>query len=288
MGMLMMSLTGCSTVRGIFGKTSVATQKSVDKIELAQNEISQNTTSNIDLIAGLSFGTDYALNKITNPVPAVNVAKELNNRVQSLAGMPSLDQQKEMWVLINNLISSNQSLVRLGDTQLAEKDQTITALQLEKRDLEINKDKRISDFINQATITALKTDTLSSQLASYTGFWGISAIVKGSVSLIKHLMWTLIIITVVYAILRGLADTYPPAGIIFSIFSKIGSVFIQFIEYLIPKSITELGLVSNEAYSEVTNELAKLKADITSAALSNSTVIVQTVPPTVPVTGSLK
>lgn len=263
---LALTLTGCSTVKGIFGKNSTKEAKSAAKVELAQSAISQNTDDKLDVISGLSFGTDYALSKETNASQPVIVAKELNSRVENIAGLPPLDQQKQMWLLIDDLISTNQNLVKQGNDVLLNQDKQIIELQSQTKELKDNKDKAIVQYMNLANATAMQSDTLSSELKSYQGFWGLSAIAKGIWSFGSHILWVLIIGGSLFLILRILADTYPPAGIVFGIFSKIGSVIIQAVEYIFPKALQEIELIAKNDYDALKTEYDTLKASIESQA----------------------
>ena len=128
-------LTGCSTIKGIFGKSATEEQKSADKIELAKNEIAQNTSDQLYEISGLSFGVGYSLNQSVNDDPAIKTAQVLNERVQNVAGLPNLEDQKSMQSLVTDLLNNT------GDKALAAKDREISDLQSQKKDLESNKDK---------------------------------------------------------------------------------------------------------------------------------------------------
>jgi hypothetical protein len=202
------------------------------------------------------------LNQSVTDDPAVIAAEVLNTRVQNIAGLPNLDDQKSMTALADALINGD------GAKALAEKDKEISDLQSEKKDLLSNKDKAIADYMNLAEKTALKTDTLSSQLASYTSYWGLGAVVKGLWSFASHIFWVLLIGGVLYIALRLLADTNPIAAAVFSIFTRIGSLAIQAIEYIAPKSIAELELVGNEAYTALETEYNNLKNSIIAAAIT--------------------
>jgi predicted small secreted protein len=263
-------LTGCSTIKGIFGKSATAEQKSADKIELAKNEIAQNTSDQLYEIGGLSFGVGYSLNQSVNDDPAIKTAQVLNERVQSVAGLPNLEDQKSMQSLVTDLLNNT------GDKALAAKDREISDLQSQKKDLESNKDKAIANYMSLAEKTALRTDTLSSQLSSYQSYWGLGAVAKGLWSFGTHIFWVLLIGGILYTALRIFAMTNPTAAVVFSIFSRIGSILIQLIEYVVPKSIDELELVSSEAYSALEKEYITLKNSIVAAAVTPITTTVAT------------
>lgn len=272
-------VVGCSTVKGIFGKSATAEQKSAQKITLAQNDIAQNTSDQLYEISGLSFGVGYSLNQSVTDDPAVKTAQTLNERVQNIAGLPNLNDQKSIQSLADDLINGK------GSKELEDKDKEISDLQAQKKDLEANKDKAISDYMTLANATALKTDTLSSQLSSYTSYWGLGAVVKGLVNFGKHIFWVGLFLGIAYTVLRILSFTNPVAASIFSIFSRVGSIAIQLIEYIVPKSIDELELVSNDAYKALETEYTTLKNSIIAAAVAPVATTVATA--AVPTAGSI-
>ena len=200
-------LTGCSTVKGIFGKAITEEQKSANKIELVKTEISQNTDDQLSEISGLVFGVDYALRQSTNEEPALDVAGELNTRTLNVAGLPPLLEQKKMANLVDDLL--NPALLKDGSNLLLQKDQEIISLQEQKKELLANKDKAIANYMTLANSTALKTDTLSSKLASYTSYWGLGGVALGIWSFGKHIFWVLLVGGIGYIILRLLSMTNP-------------------------------------------------------------------------------
>ncbi len=260
-------LIGCSTVKGIFGKASTKTEKSAQQITLSQNEIDQNKDEQLSHISDFSFATDYALRRSTNRnEPAIGVAAELNTRTLNIAGLPSFDDQKTMSTLVDDLL--DPSLVAKGNMLLQQKDNEIISLQSQNKYLQSNRDKAIADFVKLSQATALQTDTLSSKLASYTSYWGLGGVVLGLWSFGVHIFWALLICIILYIILRGLSMTNPVAASVFSIFTRVGSLLIQFVEYIAPKSIEELELVSSEAYTALEKEYNTLKNSIISAAVT--------------------
>jgi hypothetical protein len=90
-------LTGCTTLHSLFyGKTSQKVQAQDNKIVAVESQISSLENNKINDVKSFSFGVDYSLQKATNKEPAVVTAQELNKRVQSLVGLPSLEEQMAM------------------------------------------------------------------------------------------------------------------------------------------------------------------------------------------------
>jgi hypothetical protein len=63
----MLLLTSCNTLFTNKGKAARAEEKSRAKITTVENKQNINTKDKIDAIAGLAFGTDYALGKVDSP-----------------------------------------------------------------------------------------------------------------------------------------------------------------------------------------------------------------------------
>lgn len=280
-------LTGCSSMTGVFGPNSIRDVKASAKVTEAQEALYLNDISKLEQVAQLSFGVDYSLNLTPKDYSNIKIAKELNSRVLNISGLPPLEEQKAMIILVGDLISTNLNILKEGTDKLLLLDRQIINLQNDKKSLEQDKSKAIADFINLASKTALKTDTLSSELNSYTSYWGLGGIVMGTVSLSKHLFWTILICSIIYIILRTAAKFYPPAAIIWTVFSQIGAVLITAIEAILPKAINSLGLVASEVHTDVVNELSILKNSVVAAAVAPMAIVPPTVPLTTSTTGSI-
>ena len=85
---------------------------------------------------------------------------------------------------------------------------------------------------------------------------------KGLCSFGAHIFWVLLIGIILYIALRIFAATNPVAAAVFGVFTRIGSLVIQLVEYIAPKSISELELVSSEAYAALEKEYTTLKNTI--------------------------
>jgi hypothetical protein len=213
------------------------------KITQLDGRISDLQITKINNISQLSFGVDKALERITNAPIEVVVAKELNTRVEAIAGSPPLEQQKEMLVMISNLISNNV----VGQRQLRDKDREIIGLQEEETYLVKSKDTQIDKLSELSKAVALQADTTKNELDKYTGNWGINAILLGFKSLFIHLMWTIAILGVIFIVLRIAAASNPIANLCFGIFQQLAGIVIGMIEKLIPSSIAVVAQAHTDA-----------------------------------------
>jgi hypothetical protein len=213
------------------------------KITQLDGRISDLQITKINNISQLSFGVDKALERITNAPIEVVVAKELNTRVEAIAGSPPLEQQKEMLVMISNLISNNV----VGQRQLRDKDREIIGLQEEETYLVKSKDTQIDKLSELSKAVALQADTTKNELDKYTSYWGIGGILLGFKSLFTHIMWTLVILGVIFIVLRIAAASNPIANLCFGIFQQLAGIVIGMIEKLIPASIAVVAQAHTDA-----------------------------------------
>lgn len=264
-------LSGCALFKSsskISGNTVKKEEKAKQVIQNVDDKINDTNTDKLDKIGVLSHGTDYALNKAiteTNPI-AIVAAKELNQRVIVLGNQPSIEDIKNINALVETFMTNKVQ----ADKLLSQKDSQIEALNNSVKELKLSKNKAINDFIKLADKNALQEDTIQSELKAYTGLWGVNAIFKGTWSLISHLFWVLTIGGALFIVLRLLSFSNPLAASIFGIFSKIGSLLINTIEYIFPKSIAELELVTAEIHSKITTELGDLKNNVVQAAVTKT------------------
>ena len=250
-------LAGCAALTGN-GKSSKAVEKAKARIENVDKQIGANTTEKLDSIATLAYGTEYALSKVNNPPKAVQVAQDMNKRVESLAGNPSLDQMKQMQDTIDKLTSQLATEQAQGAKQLAEKDVVISNIQDESKTLLKSKEDEINKYMVTAQTAAATADAYHTELQDYQGYWGLSAVWMGLKSFFTHIFWTAIIISVLFIILRVAAASNPIAASIFGIFSIVGSWLINTIEFIIPKAVSVAGNVSNSIFNSYKSTLTKI------------------------------
>lgn len=267
-------LTSCDTVKGIFGKNSgkLATQAAqITSVESKQKIIE---VKKVGEVSDLSYGVGYSLNKDTNASMPVAVAKELNDRVQSIVGLPDLERQKQMAILVDNLIVENIE----GKQQLKAKDAEIGAIQREAKLLVVQKEKAVSDTLELSKQIAMKADSTQAELDKYKGWFGLSAVWIGLKQFVTTSFWTLLGLGIAFLILRVLSTINPIAGAIFSIIDVVLSWFINIIKVLAPKAIAISGHVATEAYTAAKSTLGKVvdsveTAKLQAAASGNSTTI---------------
>lgn len=266
--LILLFITGCSNLDGVFGQKSKIIQDQSTRINQVETKLSQNEKEKLTSIASFSYGIDYSLNKITNQVipPEVQIAKDMNNRILTLAGAPSIEEIKSMEIMIDNLNSELESSKKRGNELLIERDKIITKIQTEHNKLVLEKEVEIQKYMKLAQGSALQADTLKSQLTELEGNWGINAIWYGVKTLIKRIVWGLFGFGVLYLILRTFAASNPIIGSIFGIFEVAASWAVSFIKGLAPGATSHANLVTKdeheiyvETFTTMVDKLQELK-----------------------------
>ncbi len=251
-------VTSCALLQQHSGPATQLEAKSRAKIVSVEDQINSNTSQKLDKIAGFSFATDYALGKITNATKEVVVAREMNKRVESITGSPTLAIMKDMQGTVDNLLSIIQAERLKGEEQLALKDADITALQNASKQLQDDKDKEVRNYMTTAQIVASSADAYKDALSDYQGWFGLKAVFKGLGQFIKTSLWVLIGGSILFLILRLLAASNPIAGAIFSIFDTVLSWVVNTIRVLAPRALQVAGTVEKEVYTATKNTLTTI------------------------------
>jgi hypothetical protein len=254
-------LTSCAVFTSK-GRAARAEEEGRAKIVNVDSRINANIADKMDAIASLAYGTDYALSKINEPSREVIVARDMNKRVESLAGSPTLDQMKEMQATIDKLTSILATEREEGKLKLSEKDQLISNLQNEAKALNAAKESEIRRYMNVAQEAAAAADAYKTELAEYQGWFGLKAVGKGLWQFVKSAMWILGIGGILFIILRMMSYSNPVVASIFSIFSTIASWFIRGIEALVPRAVEAAGHTANKVFNAYKSTLWKIVDNI--------------------------
>jgi len=250
-------LTSCSVLTNK-GKTAVAEEKGRAKIANVDNAIAVNNVDKLDVIASLAYGTDYALSKIAEPSREVEVARDINQRVVSIAGSPAVDKMKEMQQTIDDLTSTLVSEREQGKQTLSKKDQEISDLQIHTKELEVAKQTEIRKYMAIAQEAAANADAYKVEIDKMNRWLGLGAVWYGLKKFVISSMWILGIGSILFIILRLVSYSNPVAASIFSIFSTIASWFIRGIEALVPKAVEYAGHVSSGLFNTYKSTLWKI------------------------------
>lgn len=242
----------------LFGKLSKSNEDQITKIENVQKAQNVNVKAKMDEVSVFASGIDYSLNKITNKEPPALVAFDLNRRIMSLSGKPNLDAEKEMWKIVDGLVSELQKEKDWSHRMLTKKDSEIVSLQRNTQELEDRVNAEIQKYIKISSETAKKADAAKAELEEWTGMWGLKGVAKGSWKFITTSLWFIAGFGLLFFILRTLASTNPIAGAFFKIFDVLAGYFIKFINLVVPRAIEMSGNIATSAYNSSKVLLTKI------------------------------
>ncbi len=269
--LLLLLATSCSSLlnnnEGIFGKASKKNAEVGKEIRLTENAQSQSDEDKLKHIGALSQGgVQYSLEQIkSNVPPQVTVAKEMNERVEALAGKPDFTEVKGIEAIVDQLLSETDKVRKEGERALAEKDKEINAIQEADKVLDAQREGQISQALADANINALQADQYQATLKDMDKFGGLGAIWYGLHKLIVRAAWIIGIGSGLFFVLRILSFSNPLAASIFSIFSTFGSWVIHTVEYLFPKALDTAGFIAKAAYNDAQVALNEIITGIQTA-----------------------
>ena len=250
--------TGCAIFGGGKGKTLANEDKNRSKIISVDSKIASNSTEKLDNIAGLAYGINYSLNKVNDPPIEMTVALDLNQRVMSLSGSPSIEVMKDMQSTIDKLTSSLEKERTTGKKMLMEQDEKISDLQNKTKSLTAEKDTLIAHYMKDAKEAAANADSYKQDLEQMNQWFGLGAVWYGIKKFVTSSLWVLGIGSVLFLILRIASMSNPIAASIFSIFNMIGSWVVNVIKVIVPKAVDIAGHVTENVFNAYKSTLTKI------------------------------
>lgn len=250
---LAVTVAGC-----MFGRAPDASQKKatikVEQVQVQEKKLDKNMVTNLQQIAVLATGTDHALEKVKDPSREVDVAKELNDRVVSLAGQPSLKDRIDIIKIVDELISQVDSERKKGREALHIKDLELEGLQADRVAIQKELDVKNEELKKLTVAIAKENDKNAEVVGEMNSWFGLGAVFYG----VKRFFISSIIVIciggVIFFVLRLLASTNPIAAGIFAIFNTIGGVFMKAIKWITPGAHKVAGVVNesmHQTYKDV-------------------------------------
>jgi len=261
---IFMLAVGCSSLldnnQGIFGKAQMANDKVDAKIRIVENQQAQVNEDKLAHIgAWAQGGVEHSLDKITTNIPVeVIVAKEMNARVEALAGKPDFKEVELIKTIVDSLLSQVKDTRVSGEKALAEKDKQIAAIQTQDKQLIVQRENEIASALIQSDSNAKVADQYKATLNDMDKWGGLGAVWYGIHKFVVRMAWVLGIGGVLFLILRLLASANPIAGAIFSIFDQIGSWAINTIAVIFPKALSIAGNVSVAIFNDTKSALSSI------------------------------
>lgn len=228
------------------------------KIGNVDGKIAVNATQKMDEIAVLAYGTDFSLSKVNEPPREIVVARDINQRVMSIAGSPTVEKIKEMQETINKLTSALATERDSGKKLLDGKDLEITALQIETKSLQQSKDTEIRRYMVLAQEAAASADAYKFEMDKMDKWFGLGAVFYGTKKLLISSMWILGIGSGLFLLLRIMSMSNPIAASVFSIFNMMGSWMINIIKVIFPKALAMAGNTATSVFNAYRSTMYKL------------------------------
>jgi len=217
--------------------------KSQDKLDRKSDEISQqerslakNNEIKLKQIGTVSKGVEHALDKEPEPSKNVDVAKELNIRVQSLASNPDVKDVVRIREIVDKLVSEVEKERLQGRTELKKLDNELQYSQTQRVLLQNELNKKMLEFKNLSDNIAEQNDKNEQTVDEMNKWFGLGAVFYGIKRFLVSSMIIIAVAAILFLILRVLATTNPIAGAIFSVFEMGVSTILKGVKTLAPGS----------------------------------------------------
>lgn len=227
-------------------------------VEAVDQKAVKNAEAKVEQISVFAAGTDHALQKVEEPTREIEVAKQMNDRVMSLSGSPTIDELKRVYAMVDDLISQMQLERMRGTEELNKKDKEINRLQEESKAILAQRDAEIRKYMSVSEKLAGQLDEANQQLSKMNSWFGLGAIGYGLKKLVVSLAWFIGGFTVVFFVLRVFAASNPFVGALFSVFEVIASFFINALKGLTPGAFK----FANFTPTHIVNQYKKLSEKI--------------------------
>lgn len=258
-------LVGCGTIiPDNKNDNQKAMQGKADAVEVAKNKIADNSDKKISEIATMAQGVDYSLSKVpaTNVTHEVTTAKEINQRVISIAGSPKVDELAKIKSMVDLLNSEIAKERERGTKLLQQKDVEILSVQKKSDDLDVNLNKKIGELATTAKKQAETADDNKVIIDNVNKYFGLGAVFYGIKRFVTSCVVGILIFGVIFLVLRLLAATNPIAAAVFSVFNIIGAGIVNIIKGVAPKSLNFSGFSPSVELEKYKNTLSKLIDEI--------------------------
>ena len=261
----MAMLTGCGTiVPDNKNDNQKAIQGRENAVEFAKEKIANNSDKKISEIATMAHGVDYSLSKVpaTNTTHEVTTAKEINQRVISIAGSPKVDELARIKLMVDLLNSEIAKERERGTKLLQQKDVEILYVQTKSDALDANLNKKIGELASTAKKQAEIADDNKVIIDNVNQYFGLGAVFYGVKRFITSCIVGILIFGVIFLVLRLLAASNPIAATVFSVFNIIGAAIIHIIKGVAPKSLNFSGFSASAELEKYKTTLSKLITSI--------------------------
>lgn len=250
-------LQGCSIFKDPYAnKNKIASAQA--NVQSAKDDLNSNNKDKVIQIQSTAAGVDYALTKVTNPPTAVSVAKELNDRTVSIAGVPNVKEMEKMKKMVDNLTSAVDDERKKGLKALQEKDKEITKIQQQNEILNQELLQKQEEFEKASQKVAETADKYKQTVDEVNSYFGLGGVIYGIKKFVMSSFIFILSFGLIFLILRLLASTNPIAGAIFSLFDMAAGTVLKIFKGLFPGSIKSAKFVEQEHFDAYKETLIKI------------------------------
>lgn len=267
-------LTGCATIKDtFFNKASTSSEKKLDKkadeLKVKEDALGDNNKTKLKQIGTLSKGVDHALDKEKDPSKPINVAKELNDRVASLAGNPDVKDVVRIKQIVDELISEVEKDRLRGKLELSRLDAELQYSQTQRTLIQKDLDKKTDEYKDLSDKIAKESDKSGAIVNAMDSWFGLGAVFYGAKKFLASAATILVVAIILFLILRVLSQTNPIAAAVFSIFEMLASGLLHIIKWVIPNSFSFAKFVDKDISDKQLGTLDKIVDTIQSLKDAN-------------------
>lgn len=230
-------------------------------ITKSESQLFQKKFNNIkNNVSQLSYGITYTLGKNTSNPETLLIVKELNDRIQGISGMPTVEQVKEITNIVDLLLSKIVEERKQGLVLLNKKDKELEKSRKEIEDFELKYKTDVQKYKDEVSDLLAKADDANKKLREMDKWFGVGAIWYGIKKLVSSLLWGFVGIGVLFTVIRicsGL-NVAPIFNILMkgieSFFASIFSVF----KWIVPGAFKLIGYVTQQDFFKVKESRNKI------------------------------
>lgn len=250
---------GCAN---LFKSSNTPSKDKIDdkaaEIQIKKEELSTNNNKKLNQIGVLAVGTHHALDKEKDPSKEVEVAKELNDRVMSLAGSPDINDVKRIQKIVDDLISAVKVEREKGRYELNKLDKEIQYIQTEREKIKNQLAKKSKEFEDLSSKIAIENDENKGKIEELDKWFGLGAVFYGIKKFISSLLIAILIFCIVFFVLKIASATNPIAAAIFKLFEFAGSSILFLVKSITPKSFNISNYVDKQYHDKYKSALDKI------------------------------
>jgi len=253
-------LTSCVSPFGKKPNTDSADKldKKTEEMQKKKDAMGVNNEKKLDQIGVLAKGTHYALDKEPTQSKELDVAKQLNERVVSLAGNPDIKDVKRIQLIVDELISEVKKEREKGLADLDKLDKELQFVQTERDKLQLDLNKKSQEFENLSLGIAEENDVAQDNLDEMNKWFGLGAVWYGVKKFLFSITVISVILLILFLVLKMAAASNPIAGAIFGVFETLVGFVLRAIKSITPNSFSVAKFVPQSNYDKYKNALNKI------------------------------